>query len=239
MLANTLAENKDTSLDGTKVTRHVGGVGAEEYTAVDILSKHGLGTKTGRGNGIELSMDTADSGKFLEQYEELLAAKEEIEAKLDPKDLSESDTYREISEMIDATETEYEKLKEMQAEADKYGVVNITEGFKKDEKTFESTGEAMDSTNINSLEEYMEYRNAILNDSSLEGDEVAKQAALDWLEAQGHLTEYEEARAKMSSAADIVGKTVKESGAPSDLGANKKEIEANLQSFYNDLSSSD
>jgi hypothetical protein len=118
------------------------------------------------------------------------------------EDLDNSDTYRELTEMLEASETEYEKLKELQAEADKYGVVDVAKDL---ESQKFSTGETMDVTNIDSLTEYDEYRKKILEDPDIAGDPTALQAAEDWLAAQSHLAEYEEARLKIVNAADVTG----------------------------------
>ncbi len=168
-----------------KVTRHVGGVGAEEETAVSILAETSLGDASAGANGIDLSLSTDNSSEFLAQYEELMAAEEEIKTTLGDK-ADNSDTLREIQEMLDASKEEYETLKAAEQEAEKYNVFDAKEALE---------AEGMDIKDIDSLEEYEEYKAKLLEETG--GDAQAQQAAEDWLEAQTHLQEYVDAGAKI------------------------------------------
>jgi hypothetical protein len=135
-----------------KVTRHVGGWGDEEETAVSILSKTSLGEAKAGANGIDLSLSADNSSDFLAQYEELMAAEEEIKTTLGDK-ADNSDTLREIQEMLDASKEEYETLKAAEQEAEKYNVFDAKEALE---------AEGMDVKDIDSLKEYEEYKAKLL-----------------------------------------------------------------------------
>jgi hypothetical protein len=135
-----------------KVTRHVGGFGDEEETAVSILSKTSLGNAKAGANGIDLSLSAENSSDFLAQYEELMAAEEEIKTTLGDK-ADNSDVLREIQEMLDASKDEYETLKAAEQEAEKYNVFDAKESLE---------AEGMDIKDIDTLKEYEDYKAKLL-----------------------------------------------------------------------------
>jgi len=67
--------------------------------------------------------------------------------------------------MLNGSKEQYEKLKEMQAEADKYGVFDAKSNL--EAKTFEGSGEKMAVENISSMEEYKKYKEALLSDENV------------------------------------------------------------------------
>lgn len=228
-MANSIVAKGDAEIKNGAVVRHVGGWnsinGTEESESVDILEKAGLGTVDGTGAGIDVSLDMSDSSKFLEDYEALQAAAEQIKSDVGTKN---NDTYREVQEILDASKEDYEKLKEMQAEADKYGVFKAKSDLE---------AEGKDITDINSLKEYQEYKDALLNNDNVKGDPAAEEAAEQWLEAQGALSEYAEAENKIG----YIGDKVKEremAGGLDEEAAQKKadEAEKALQAMYDNLS---
>ena len=257
LTAQAMAEEGGAKFKDDKVTRHVGGVstktvydengnklGGEEQVSVDILNKHGVGTKTG-ARGFDVELDASDSGKFLEDYEALMAAAEEMEGTLG-EHLDNSDTYREIKEMLDASKEQYEKLAEMQAEAEKYGVLDAKTNV---EKSKEEGGLGYGIEDIDSLKEYNEYRQAMIDDIAGENateEEIAQaEAAVDaWLEAQGAVQEYTDAKHKLGyistqagkaaeEAAKAAGKSDEEAAAAAEEARLARQAE--LETFFDTL----
>ena len=257
LTAQAMAEEGGAKFKNNKVTRHVGGtstktvydengnkLGGEEQVSVDILNKHGVGTKTG-ARGFDVELDASDSGKFLEDYEALMTAAEEMESTLG-EHLDNSDTYREIKEMLDASKEQYEKLAEMQAEAEKYGVIDAKTNV---EKSKEEGGLGYGIEDIDSLKEYNEYRQAMIDDIAGEdatAEEIAQaEAAVDaWLEAQGAVQEYTDAKHKLGYISTQVGKAAEEAAkaagkSDEEAAAAAEEAraarQAELETFFDTL----
>jgi hypothetical protein len=184
-----LTTEGDSKLKKEGVTRHVGGYGninfmeaftsedgkyknlSEEDKSVEILSKAFGQTYAGPGltnlAGYDISLDTSSVDNFMSDYEALQKAAKEMETTLGEY-LDNSDTYREVKEMLDASEAEYEKLQELKAEASEYGVYTA-------KANLEASGR--DISNITSLKEYEEYKTALLNDENIQGDPEAEKVA--------------------------------------------------------------
>ena len=257
LAAQAMAEEGGAKFKDNKVTRHVGGtstktvydengnrLGGEEQVSVDILNKHGVGTKTG-ARGFDVELNASDSGKFLEDYEALMAAAEEMESTLG-EHLDNSDTYREIKEMLDASKEQYEKLAEMQAEAEKYGVLDAKTNI---EKSKEEGGLGYGIEDIDSLKKYEEYRQAMIDNTAGEdatAEEIAQaEAAVDaWLEAQDAVQEYTDAKHKLGyistqagkaaeEAAKAAGKSDEEAAAAAEKARAARQAE--LETFFDTL----
>lgn len=205
-LATTLTETQGDIKDN-KYSVDVGGADAfwgskEEEKAWGYVSQY-MGdnaTEGGRnfwGNyGGTISMDMGTNDEFMTDYENLMKARDEMAANMDPEDLKNSDVYREINELLDATEEEYNKAKEMQAEAKKFGVYDAKANLE---------AQGMDITEIDSLEEYQKYRDALLNDENVKGDPEAEAVARQWLEANAHVEDYVKAEQKIGYVKDQAG----------------------------------
>lgn len=205
-LATTLTETQGTIKDN-KYSVDVGGADAlwgskEEEKAWNYVSQY-MGdnaTEGGRnfwGNyGGTISMDMGTNDEFMTDYENLMKARDEMAANMDPEDLKNSDVYREINELLEATEEEYNKAKEMQAEAKKFGVYDAKANLE---------AQGMDITEIDSLEEYQEYRDALLNDENVKGDPEAEAVARQWLEANANVQDYVKAEQKIGYVRDQAG----------------------------------
>lgn len=207
-LATTLTETQG-SIKDNKYSVDVGGAdslfdsGNEEADAWDIVRSN-MGpenaTEGGRnfwGNyGGTISMDMGTNDQFMTDYENLMKARDEIASTLSADELADSDVYREINELLEATEEEYNKAKEMQAEAKKFGVYDAKANLE---------AQGMDITEIDSLEEYQEYRDALLNDENVKGDPEAEAVARQWLEANANVQDYVKAEQKIGYVRDQAG----------------------------------
>lgn len=206
-LATTLTETQGSIKNG-KYSVDVGGAdslfdnGNEEETAWNLVREHmgtDKATEGGRnfwGNyGGTLSLDTSTNDQFMEDYENLMAARDAIAAELGDE-LGDSGVYAEIDELLKATEEEYEKAKEMQAEAKKFGVYDAKANLE---------AQGMDITEIDSLEEYQKYRDALLNDDNVKGDPEAEAVARQWLEANANVQDYVKAEQKIGYVRDQAG----------------------------------
>jgi predicted xylose isomerase-like sugar epimerase len=108
-----------------------------------------------------------------------------------------SDTLREVQEMLDASEEEYAKLKEMQDKADQYKVYDA-------KVKLEAEGE--DITEIKTLEDYNDYAEKLKAKASegLSGaaKKEAEETAMAWLKAQESVSEFVKASDKLAYLED-------------------------------------
>jgi hypothetical protein len=93
------------------VKRHVGGSGTEEATAVSILQKYKF---SGSGTGADIKLRTSPPEAFLEDYNALQDAVNEMKASSNAKvrDPGTNDTLRECMEILSAYRSKYETLRE-------------------------------------------------------------------------------------------------------------------------------
>lgn len=207
-LATTLTETQG-SIKDNKYSVDVGGAdslfdsGNEEADAWNIVRSN-MGsenaTEGGRnfwGNyGGTISLDMGTNDQFMTDYENLMKARDEIASTLSADELADSGVYAEINELLKNTEEEYNKAKEMQAEAKKFGVYDAKANLEK---------QGMDITEIDSLEEYKKYRDALLNDENVKGDPEAEAVARQWLEANANVQDYVKAEQKIGYIKDEYG----------------------------------
>jgi hypothetical protein len=204
-LATTLTETQG-SIKDNKYSVDVGGAdslfdsGNEEADAWNIVRSN-MGsenaTEGGRnfwGNyGGTISLDMGTNDQFMTDYENLMKARDEIASTLSADELADSGVYAEINELLKNTEEEYNKAKEMQAEAKKFGVYDAKANLE---------AQGMDITEIDSLEEYQKYRDALLNDENVKGDPEAEAVARQWLEANANVEDYVKAEQKIGYVKD-------------------------------------
>lgn len=198
ILGAKLAETQGDFKDG-KYTAHVWGAdswfdeGNEEKKAADIVkSKMGDRFKMdGDGQGGDLTLDASDSVNFLEDYEAMVAARDEMAKQLGDE-LGDSDVYREINELIENTKDQYNDLKTNVETMDQFSYVKAAQNMKADGKNV---------TDVDSYAEYEEYKQQykeemkkVLEDRGLEEGTEEYDAAMDeaekWLEAQSCLQDY-------------------------------------------------
>lgn len=137
------------SKDTGKLTLDVGGVGDEESEAQDILMKqmgdYAVNSDGWFKKGVELSANVNSPTEFVDYYEKMVAARDEMLATMDQKDLQDSDIFREINEAIEGSAEHYEAAKE---QAEEYVAV---------------AGDALraelgNGSNLKNMEEYLAYR---------------------------------------------------------------------------------
>jgi hypothetical protein len=141
-LATALTETQG-SISKNKYSVDVGGAesllddGNEEEKAWKHV-KSNMGSNASKGGrnfwgnyGGTISLDMGTNDEFMTDYENLVKARDDIAANLSADELEDSDVYREINELLKATEEEYNKAKEMRAEAEKYGVYDAKANLEK------------------------------------------------------------------------------------------------------------
>lgn len=143
-----------------------------------------------------ITLDMSTSDQFMEDYEQLLAARDKMLDTMSSEELGDSGVYEEVNELIENTKEEYQKAKEMQAEAQKYGVYDAKSELEK---------AGMDITDIDSLKEYKRYRDVLLNNKNVKGDPEAEAIAKQWLEANANVAEYVKAEQKIAYVGDQRG----------------------------------
>lgn len=168
-----------------------GGYHENEGKAANILSSKltaaGGTAKTHKGGWwgnkyiVDYQLDTSEGheGEFVQQYEALLQAKKEMEEQgVNEK----SDIYKDLNKMLEDTEEEYNKVKELVGDSDTYKI--------------ESLASNIDLTEISSYAEYEEKIN-----------QLKKEAIAD-AEKNGELTEEEKKKIEDNVDAWAKGKTV-------------------------------
>lgn len=168
-----------------------GGYHENEGKAANILSSKltaaGGTAKTRKGGWqgnkyiVDYQLDTSEGheDEFIQQYEALLQAKKEMEEQgINEK----SDIYKDLNKMLEDTEEEYNKVKELVGDSDTYKI--------------ESLASDIDLTEISSYAEYEEKIN-----------QLKKEAIAD-AEKNGELTEEEKKKIEDNVDAWAKGKTV-------------------------------
>ena len=174
-----------------KVGFSSGGYHKNEDKAANILSSKlnaaGGTAKTHKGGWwgnkyiVDYQLDTSEGheGEFVQQYEALLQAKKEMEEQgVNEK----SDIYKDLNKMLEDTEEEYNKVKELVGDSDTYKI--------------ESLASNIDLTEISSYAEYEEKIN-----------QLKKEAIAD-AEKNGELTEEEKKKIEDNVDAWAKGKEV-------------------------------
>lgn len=177
--------------EDNKVGFSSGGYHENEGKAANILSSKltaaGGTAKTHKGRWwgnkyiVDYQLDTSEGheGEFVQQYEALLQAKKEMEEQgVNEK----SDIYKDLNKMLEDTEEEYNKVKELVGDSDTYKI--------------ESLASNIDLTEISSYAEYEEKIN-----------QLKKEAIAD-AEKNGELTEEEKKKIEDNVDAWAKGKTV-------------------------------
>ena len=189
MISTAMAMRDDggASYQNNQVTKTVSG-----STEANILSRFNIGTQNGSNFTIKLDADNASN--FIEDYENLLKAKTEIENTMGSNAVN-SKAYQDIVKLLDASSEQYDKLTELQEASNKYKVYEAKERLQR---------QGEDISNIKSLKDYREYRDKLLNEVGT--DPVARQAAEDWLKANEYLKEYADIESKLEYLKETTGK---------------------------------
>ena len=161
VLASAMQETQG-KVTGSSYKLHVGGAqgaGAknDEADAVNILAEEmgSYATKTS-DTGIDLKVDNyADPVQMVDYYEKMVAARDRMLEEMSDEQLAESDTFREINEMIGATAEQYEKAKE---QANEYIQV-AGKGIEAEVGT---------GANIETMDEYLKYKEEFIKKATEE-----------------------------------------------------------------------
>lgn len=220
--AQAIVDVGDAKWKDGKVTRHVGGSGRwgkrkftsddgstalnEEEKSVEILMQsfgNGNETNKDRVNGYDVAIRTGTTEDFIKDYKALQEAADRMNRELGDQ-AQYSDTYREVMDMLEGSKDQFAELEKMQKEVEKYGVFKAKSTI--ESKTFGSSGEKMDISNISSMKEYQEYKEALL--AEVGEDPVARATAEQWLEAQGALADYVKVEDKLTHLENTKGKSI-------------------------------
>ena len=176
------------------IVRKVGGVngggGTEETQANSILRKYMQYTRsTANNTNIKLRTDTPEN--FVEDYENLQKAVDEMYASKDERvrDASTNDTLRECQELLSTYQAEYESLKASIASGDSLTVQKAVGA---------AAGQGYSVSNITDYESYTAYKKAV-------GENLTKdqQTALDsWLSTNGETSQYVDVEKRIDALAD-------------------------------------
>lgn len=178
--ANTVlaAKMQETQgkVDGKKYTLDVGGAdgngSGEEKKAQEILMKNmNSGDRKYAKNsdslfksGVEMTVsDYSDPLEFVDYYEKMVAARDEMLRTMTSDEIAESDIFREIDEQIRGTASEYEAAKE---QADEYLAVAG--------KAVEA--EVGNPKNVENMEQYLAYKDAFIKKAQEEYNMTKEQA---------------------------------------------------------------
>jgi uncharacterized coiled-coil DUF342 family protein len=161
----------------------------------------GLGRNTKRETGFDVKLRTDSSENFMKDYESLLQAASIMENSLGDA-LDNSDTYREVKEIIDASKEQYEEMKKYSEEVDKYNALVETAKLQKEAVSGNS---ALDITKVSSVRDYENYKAALMYATKDNAD--AQKAAIEWLESQNMTKLYADA---FNRAESLGGEELKE-----------------------------
>lgn len=193
---------------------HIGGYGSGEKPVMSFLEDLDSVSVDLNQLGANISLNTADPETFIRQYEELSQAAAEIRSYFNENnlDLSTSGTYKELKELIDAGAEGYTVAKEMQTNYSKY-------------KVSEKASELGPISEINSLTEYLDYKDQLVNSFK---DTTGQKAATDWLEANTAIQEYLATEQKIKFVGQQIRNaaafgTEEEKAAAEEAAKNKEE----------------
>ena len=192
--ANTklAASMQDTQgkVSGTSYKLHVGGSergGAErdEQEAIDILEKE-MGSfaknKNSNGRGIDLKIDDyTDPLQMVEYYEKMVAARDRMLKEMDDDQLAESDTFREINEMIGATAEAYQEAKE---QADEYAAT-VGDALSAEMRDSNLLKDLNISGDVDTMEEYLSYKQKYIEIAKEEYSLTEEQAMAQLKQVEG------------------------------------------------------
>ena len=182
--ANTVlaAKMQETQgkVSGKKYTLDVGGAdgngSGEEKKAQDILMKnmnsgdrkYAKNSDSWFKSGVEMTVsDYSDPLEFVDYYEKMVAARDEMLRTMTSDEIAESDIFREIDEQIRGTASEYEKAKE---QADAYLAVA---GKAVEADLVDEIGTAGD---VETMEQYLAYKDAFIKKAKEEYNMTTEQA---------------------------------------------------------------
>lgn len=163
--AAAMAEVQGSVNDG-KYTVHVGGAGSD---VENLIAKSNIGAS----NGNDITLDMSNSKSFLKDYEEL----QKIAETAKEKGYTDDDAYREIKEVLGASEEQYNKLKEL-----------IDKGRFYEIQT-EANQIGFDPSNIQTYTQYINEKERLVK-ATVDAGIATKEEAEAWIEANTALSEF-------------------------------------------------
>lgn len=237
-LAIAMAESHDDTISSSgKLTTHVGGGGAGETEAVSILAQEGgkLGFEKTSSTGIDLNFDTQDQSKFLKQYEAVLKAKKRMENEMSTDELQASDTYREISILLEESSEQYQAASEAMTKAQEALMTNLQYNI----EIIDKKGKSKDLTELENYDDYKTYREEFIKQAKKEAEaigmtaEEAEKAAIAYLHAHDALGQWANADQVFSHVQEKYGHTVSESIKQIYEGLTEEEKKVYLKIDFN------
>ena len=193
-----------TDDDGQYYSVHVGGAGSYVEGLIKDSSLS--------DNGNDIRLDMGDSKEFIKDYEEL----QKIAKQAEDAGETDDDAYREIRELLDASEEQYNKMKELDEQGKTYEIQN----------RFNEMG--IDLSTIKTYEDYDKVLQQLTSDTEMANIATEEQIKT-WLNAQGAVSEF----AALEKKADAYGAKYGEAYANSikdyAKGLNEEDLTAFLK----------
>ena len=172
-----------------------GGAARDEKDAINLLKRE-MGdyvTANAAGTGADLRVaNYADPLELVDYYEKMVKARDAMLKEMSQEQLKESDTFREINEMIAATTSEYQVAKE---QADEYiQVAGTAVQAQLNQNNVSMNG-------VDTMEEYLAYKQEFLKVAQQEYD-MSEEQALSYLKQASALGEMNDKYDMASMAAE-------------------------------------
>lgn len=171
------------------------------------LTKAGIGY-TEKGDytkSIDFSLDTGNAGNFLRQYEALVQARDDMLENMSAAERADSGIYEEISKILEDTKEQYDEMKTLVGDAEKYSIEDLASNI--------------DLTNIASYMDYEEKINQLKDEAIKKAEqngEISEQekerirtTVDEWAKGKEVLTEYTKVASKLKDIEENSGKDIK------------------------------
>ena len=174
---------------------------------ISALTKAGI-NYTEKGDytkSIDFSLDTSNTGNFLRQYEALVQARDDMLENMNAAERADSGIYEEISKILEDTKEQYDEMKTLVGDAEKYSIEDLASN--------------VDLTNIASYADYEEKINKLKDEAiqkaeqngeiSEEERERIRTTVDEWAKGKEVLTEYTKVASKLKDIEKNSGKDIK------------------------------
>ena len=174
---------------------------------ISALTKAGI-NYTEKGDytkSIDFSLDTSNTGNFLRQYEALVQARDDMLENMNAAERADSGIYEEISKILEDTKEQYDEMKTLVGDAEKYSIEDLASN--------------VDLTNIASYADYEEKINKLKDEAiqkaeqngeiSEEERERIRATVDEWAKGKEVLTEYTKVASKLKDIEKNSGKDIK------------------------------
>lgn len=162
-----------------------GGVANDEKDAVNILEQEMGGyakNKKKNGKGIDLELeDYSNPVQMVDYYEKMVAARDRMLKEMTSAQIAESDTFREINEMIQATADQYQEAK---VQADAY-LETVGDAMEAEMRNPENLNGLGIEGEIDTMDEYLAYKEKYLEIAEKEYGLSEEQAMAQLKQVEG------------------------------------------------------